>query len=150
MGGLLRQGDDVKFALVDAEKAQHSIALMCSLLGVSRAGYYAWRERPPSRRTREDQRLRVLVREAHERSRRTYGSPRVHVELAANGVRTSRKRVARLMQAEGLVARKRRRFKCTTRSDHRLPVAANLLNRQFPRAPPNHPRAPPTTTPFFA
>jgi putative transposase len=137
MGSLLRQRVDVKFALIDAEKADHSIGLMCSLFGVSRAGYYAWRDRAPSKRTRDDERLRVLVREAHERSRRTYGSPRVHVELAANGIRVSRKRVIRLMQAEGLVARKRRRFKCTTMSNHRLPVAENLLKRDFKAEAPN-------------
>jgi putative transposase len=77
------------------------------------------------------------VREAHECSRRTYGSPRVHAELSANDVRTSRKRVVRLMQAEQLVARKRRRYKCTTMSDHDQPVAANLLDRKFEAEAPN-------------
>jgi transposase InsO family protein len=79
----------------------------------------------------------VLVREAHERSRRTYGSPRVHAELAAEGVHVSRKRVARLMQAEELVARQRRRYKCTTMSDHDQPVAPNLLDRKFHAQTPN-------------
>ena len=77
------------------------------------------------------------MREAHECSRRTYGSPRVHAELSANDVRTSRKRVVRLMQAEQLVARKRRRYKCTTMSDHDQPVAANLLDRKFEAEAPN-------------
>lgn len=130
----------MKFTLVAAEKAEEtgpSVSRMCSLLGVSRSGFYAWRGRPPSEHSREDDRLRVLVREAHERSRRTYGSPRVLVELAAQGVRTSRKRIVRLMQTEGLVARKRRRYKCTTMSDHDQPVAANLLGRAFEAAAPN-------------
>src|SRR5258706_5805528 len=104
MGGLLRQGDDAKFALVDAEKADHPIAGMCALLGVSRAGFYAWRQRPPSLHALEDRRLSVLVREAHERGRCFYGSPRVHFELAENGTHVSRKRVVRLMQEQELVA----------------------------------------------
>lgn len=127
----------MKFALVDAEKARHSIASMCSLLDVSRAGFYAWRDRPESTHAKEDRRLAVLVRESHERSRRRYGSPRVHFELAKNGVHVSRKRVVRLMQAQELVARKRRRYKCTTMSDHDLPVAANILDRKFEAEAPN-------------
>ena len=134
---LLRQGDSVKFALVNAEKADYSIAKMCSLLGVSRSGFYAWCGRPPSMHACEDNRLRVLVRESHERSRKRYGSPRVHRELAKHGVHVSRKRVVRLMQAEELVARKRRCYKCTTMSDHDQPVAANLLERRFEAAAPN-------------
>jgi putative transposase len=137
MHGLLRQGEQVKFAVVDAKKADYPVAALCRALDVSRAGFYAWRARPESSRAVEDRRLRVLIREAHERSRRTYGSPRVHAELTDNGVRTSRKRVVRLMQAEQLVARKRRRFKCTTMSDHGLPVAPNLLNRDFEAEAPN-------------
>lgn len=127
----------MKFALVDAEKAEHPIAGMCSLLGVSRAGFYAWRERPPSAHSLEDQRLRVLVREAHELGRCFYGSPRVHFELAENGVHVSRKRVVRLMQEQDLVARKRRRYKCTTMSDHDQPIAPNLLQREFYAQTPN-------------
>jgi putative transposase len=127
----------VKFALVDAEKAEHPIARTCALLGVSRAGFYAWRARPESTHAVEDRRLRVLIRESHERSKKRYGSPRVHRELAKNGVHTSRKRVVRLMQAEELVARKRRRYKCTTMSDHDQPIAPNLLKRDFAASAPN-------------
>jgi transposase InsO family protein len=126
----------VKFALVDAEKA-YPIAGMCSLLGVSRSGFYAWRKRPPSAHALEDQRLRVLVREAHVLGRCYYGSPRVHFELAENGTHVSRKRVVRLMQEQHLVARKRRRYKCTTMSDHDQPIAPNLLQRQFYAQTPN-------------
>lgn len=80
----------------------------------------------------------ILVREAHERSRRTYGSPRVHVELAeTHQVFVGRKRVIRLMQQEGLKARVRKRFKCTINSDHDQPVAANLLDRNFEAERPN-------------
>jgi putative transposase len=127
----------VKFALVDAEKANYSVEKLCRSLGVSRSGFYAWRKRAPSQHHRRDERLRVLVREAHERSRRTYGSPRVHAELAANGERVSRKRVVRLMREQELVARKRRRYKCTTMSEHDQRVAPNLLGREFNAAAPN-------------
>jgi transposase InsO family protein len=137
MGRLFRQRNSVKFALVDAEKADHPISGMCSLLGVTRSGFYAWRSRPPSVHARQDDRLRVLVRESHERSKKRYGSPRVHRELLKKGEHVSRKRVVRLMQAEQLVARKRRRYKCTTMSEHDQPVAANLLDRKFEAEAPN-------------
>ena len=114
-----------------------SVTTLCRALAVSRAGFYAWRRRPESQHAQQDRRLRVLVREAHERSRRTYGSPRVHAELQAQGVRASRKRIVRLMQAEGLKARARRRYRCTTMSEHDQPVAPNLLARQFEAAAPN-------------
>lgn len=127
----------MKFALIDAEKASVPVAVSCRVLGVSRAGFYAWRGRPPPARAREDHRLRVLVREAHERSRRTYGSPRVHAELAARGERVSRKRVVRLMQEQELRARVRRRYKNTTNSNHDLPVAPNILDRRFEADAPN-------------
>ena len=114
-----------------------SIAVGCRALDVSRAGFYAWRGRSESSHEREDRRLTVLVRESHERSRRTYGSPRVHAELTAQGERLSRKRVIRLMQEQELKARERRRYKCTTMSDHDQPVAANLLARRFEAEVPN-------------
>ena len=122
----------MRFAFIAAEKAEgEAVTRWCRALGVSQSGYYASLRRPESRHSREDRRLGVLVREAHERSRRTYGSPRVHAELAAQGEQVSRKRVMRLMQEQDLQARVRRRFKHTTDSDHQLPVAPNLLDRRF-------------------
>jgi hypothetical protein len=129
--------EQVKFALVEAEKATFPVEKLCKCLGVSRSGSYAWRRRPASDHRREDERLRILVREARERSRRTYGSPRVHAELAAKGERVSRKRIVRLMQEQDLVARKRRRYKCTTMSEHDQPVAPNLLQGDFTAPAPN-------------
>jgi transposase InsO family protein len=84
-----------------------------------------------------DRRLRVLVREAHELGRRAYGSPRIHRELAAQGIAVGRNRVIRLMQEEGIVGRARRRYKNTTDSAHDQPVAPNLLDRQFEADAPN-------------
>jgi len=82
------------FRFIDAEKACLPVALLCRMLGVSRSGYYAWRKRPPSKRRREDATLTEKIRRVHERSRRTYGYPRIHTELRALGVRCGKRRVA--------------------------------------------------------
>lgn len=126
----------MKFAFA-AENAALGITRLCRTLGVSRIGFYAWRGRPPSPHDVEDQRLKVLVHEAHLLGRKYYGSPRVHRALKKQLVRISRKRVVRLMQEEGLVGRVRRRFRCTTDSNHGLPVATNLLGRDFQAQAPN-------------
>jgi putative transposase len=128
----------VRFAFIAAQKADREpLARWCRAVGVSRSGYYAWHKRPESEHAREDRRLGVKVNESFEKSRKTYGSPRVHRELAAQGEHTSRKRVMRLMQQKGLVARMRRRFKNTTDSNHGQPVAPNLLDRRFEADIPN-------------
>lgn len=117
----------MKFELIDAQKAHFPIDFMCEQLGVSRSGYYAWKVRPESERNRADRALAEVVTQVHQESRSTYGSPRVHAELRARGQRVSRKRVARLMNEQGLAARKRRRFVRTTDSRHNQPVAPNVL-----------------------
>jgi transposase InsO family protein len=127
----------VKFSLIDAEKATCTISNACEALGVSRPGYYAWRLRPESTRTREDRRLAVKVRESFEVGRTYYGSPRIYRDLKAEGEHVSRKRVIRLMQEQGLVARVRRRYRCTTMSDHDQPIAPNILARRFEADAPN-------------
>src|SRR5215510_7053359 len=106
-------------------------------MGVSRSGFYAWRRRSASDHAKRDEQLRVLICEAHERSRRTYGSPRVHAELAAHGERVSRKRIARIMRNDGLRARVRRRYRSTTMSEHDQPIAPNLLGQRFDAEAPN-------------
>jgi transposase InsO family protein len=127
----------VKFAFVAAENAHFPISKLCEVLRVSRAGFYAWKHRPRSNRRAEDERLKVLVHEAHVLGRRNYGSPRIYNALRKQQVRISRKRVIRLMQEEGIVGRVRRRYRCTTMSDHDQPVAANILDRQFKAEAPN-------------
>jgi putative transposase len=127
----------VKCAFIAAKMAAFPITVLCRALDVSRAAFYAWVGRPPSAHALEDQKLTVLIREAFERSRRTYGSPRIHAELAAQGVHVSKKRIARIMRQEGLQARPRKRFKFTTMSDHDQPVAPNLLDREFHAERPN-------------
>jgi len=110
---------------------------MCQVLGISASGYYAWCRRSESAHAQRDRRLRVLVRASVEASKQRYGSPRIHEDLLEQDERVSRKRVIRLMQKDGLKARARKRFKCTTMSDHDQPVAANLLDRQFTADAPN-------------
>ncbi len=126
----------MKFELMDAQKALFPVKFMCQQLGVSRSGYYAWKGRPEAERHKVDRVLSEEVTQVHQDSRHTYGSPRVHAELRARGQRVSRKRVVRLMRAQGLAARRRRRYVATTDSRHRQPVAPNVLARDFsPRQP---------------
>lgn len=119
------------YRLIDAEKASYPISLLCPTLGVSRSGYYGWKDRPPSNRDQENAALAEKIREIHERSRRTYGYPRVHAELRALGVCCSRKRVARLMRKVGLQGCIRGRRKRTTRRDVNAVPAPDLVKRNF-------------------
>jgi transposase InsO family protein len=120
------------FKLIDAEKANYSISLLCRVLQASRSAYYDWKDRPPSKRDRENVALTSRITEIHERSRGTYGYPRVHAELQALGVSCSRKRVARLMRKAGirgcLRGRKRR---TTTRHNKHTTLAPDLVGRNF-------------------
>ena len=125
----------MKFAWIAAEKASFRISELCQALGVS--GHYAWSTRSESTHAQRDRRLKVLVRASFDASKGRYGSPRIHRDLLELAERVSRKRVIRLMQEGQLVARQRKRFKLTTMSDPDLPVAANLLDRQFTADGPN-------------
>ncbi|MDC0708749.1 IS3 family transposase [Stigmatella sp. ncwal1] len=137
-GGLLREGGlEVKFEFIDAQKAFFPVEFLCEQLGVSRSGYYAWRERPESARQQQDKQLAEEVAKVHQESRGTYGSPRVHAEMRARGRKVSRKRVARLMEEQKLQARKKRRAVRTTDSKHPNPVAPNVLERDFSPDKPN-------------
>jgi len=127
----------VKFAFIDAEKAEWPIEVQCQVLGVSRSGYYAWKGRPEAPRAAEDAKLVVEIKAAHKAGRGNYGSPRVHRELRAKGRRVGKKRVERLMRQEGIAARKKRRFRKTTDSNHPHPIAQNVLERNFDVELPN-------------
>ncbi len=127
----------MRFVFIAAQKAEYTVTMLCRCLRVTRSGLYAWCRRPPSARGQEDARLRVKVRAFFEASQGRYGSPRIQEDLREDGHAVSRKRVARLMQEDGLYARARKRYKLTTMSDHDRPVAANLLDRQFAAAAPN-------------
>ena len=125
------------FRLIDAERASYPVSLLCRVLQVSRSGYYDWKDRPLSKRARENVALTEQIREIHQRSRETYGYPRVHAELRALGVRCSRKRVARLMRKSGLRGCLRGRKKRTTRRDPLAVPAADLVRRNFAATAPD-------------
>jgi len=128
----------MKYAFVDEHRARYPVERLCRTLEVTAGGYYAWRRRLPNQRAEANQALLVHIRASHARSQRTYGSPRVHADLLAQGERCSRKRVARLMRQAGLQARPRRRFQPkTTQVDPRLPMAPNRLQRPFQAGQPN-------------
>ena len=124
----------MRFTFIAAKKAEHTVSILCRCLRVTRSGFYAWQRRPESWHARRDRQFRVLVQASFEASRQRYGSPRVYEDLREQHESVSRKRVVRLMQEDGLVARARKRYTCTTMSDHDQPVAANLLDRQFEAA----------------
>jgi len=110
---------------------------MCEVLEVSPSGYYAWRKRPESATAGRRRRLTVIIQAIYEESRQNYGSPRVFKELQARGEPCNVKTVARIMRENDIVAKRRRKFKVTTDSNHRLAVAENLLDRQFTVTAPN-------------
>ena len=129
----------MKFAYVAAEKArgEFKVSELCRAMRVSASGFYAWCKREPSTRATKDIELRVLIRASFEKSRRTYGSPRIHKDLVEANQRVGRNRVIRIMEAEGIRARVRKRFKNTTMSEHDQPIAPNVLDRNFEAAGPN-------------
>ena len=126
----------MRYRLIGAEQSQHSVSLLCSVLGVSRAGYYAWKDRPASARQRRDDELLEQIAQIHAESEGTYGWPRIHAELRHRGVRVSRKRVARLIRQAGLSGMVRRRKGKTTIRVPGVATAPDLVRRDFaPQAP---------------
>jgi putative transposase len=125
------------FEFVEQQKALSHVATMCRVLGVSTSGYYAWRKRPESQRAQRDRELTEQIIRFHERSRCTYGVPRIHAELAHAGVRCGRKRVARLMKKAGLQGVHRRKSGRTTIPDPSKAPAADLVARNFTAEVPN-------------
>ena len=122
----------MRYAVITRHRREFEVRLMCRVLEVSPSGYYASLKRPPSWHTLIDEVLMAHVRIIHADSNATYGAPRVHWELQAEGLPASPKRVARLMREDGLVARPRKRHRITTTdSNHDHPIAPNLLARQF-------------------
>jgi putative transposase len=112
-------------------RAEYPIRTLCRVLGVSPSGYYAWRDRPPSARERENRRLLERIREIHEFSRQTYGRPRMYAELRDEGWRVNHKRVARLMALDGLQGASRRKKWRTTKRDKDARPAPDLVDRNF-------------------
>lgn len=122
----------MKYACIARHEGEHAVRLMCRVLEVAPSGFYWWRSRGPSARTQADAALLLQVREAYRDSGATYGAPRIHRDLQDNGVHVGKKRVARVMRRDGLVARAPRpAWVHTTDSAHAYPIADNLLDRQF-------------------
>ena len=129
----------MKYAWIEQHRDSYSITMMCELLGVSRSGLHAARDRAPSLRAREDARLVEHIRRGQRKHRGRYGRRRMTPEVsAAIGRALNHKRIARLMREHGLQSHKRRRFRiCTTDSKHRYPLAPNVLERNFAACEPN-------------
>jgi putative transposase len=127
----------VIFPFIEQHKDVWPIRLMCDTLGVSTAGFYAWRSRPTSEQQQRRDALLVKIRTVHAEVKERYGSPRIHAELKANGVECCVNTVAKLMHDNDIRAKSARKFKNTTDSNHALPVAENLLDRQFEAQGPN-------------
>src|SRR6202030_3073571 len=139
--GLVCSGDRLDavtaFGFVRANQAMHAIVTMCRVLGVSASGYYARLTPAPSARARTDAQLSVRIAAIHQRSRATYGAPRIHAELAAEGIHVGCKRVARLMANAGLYGVSRRPWVTTTVRDRDARPAPDLVERNFVAAAPN-------------
>jgi len=118
-------------------RLNYPIALLSRVLGVSTSGYYAWVDRPLSNRAREELRLELEIKAAHQRTRQTYGPERLQHDLAEHGIRVGVCRIRRIRKKLGIRCRQKRKFKATTNSKHKLPVAENLLGQQFKVAGPN-------------
>ena len=127
----------MSFAFIAAEKAHDPVRALCRALGVTASGFYAWRDRAPSVRAETDRRLTSRLRIVHAESRQTYGRPRLHRALRAEGIRIGERRVRRLMHLEGLHPRRRRRFRVTTDSRHAAHIVGNRVARQFRVTRPN-------------
>jgi putative transposase len=122
----------MKFCLIEDQRDIWPVRVMCDALGVSPSGFYAWRSRPESARKIANRELLVDIRRVHADHRGRYGAPRIHAELRAEGQIVSRKRIERVMHRHGIRAHAPRRYRvCTTDSKHALPIAANLLDRNF-------------------
>ena len=127
----------MRFAFIEAEKAYYPVLVLCRVMQVGRSGFYAWLRRAPSARTQADAVLQGQIDRAFLGSRGTYGSPRIRAQLNAEGVQVSKRRVARLMRRRGLCGLRKARFTRTTDSRHKLPIAPNLLARNFTATAPN-------------
>jgi len=118
-------------------RLKYPLPLMRRIMRVSASGYYAWLDRPLSKRAREEMRLEVEIKAAHKRTRQTYGPERLQHDLAEHGIRVGICRIKRIRRKLGLRCKQKRKFKVTTNSRHTLPVAENLLGQQFKVYEPN-------------
>ena len=127
----------MRYEFIESHRDEFPIKLMCNVLGIVRQSYYAWRNRGPSQREQENEKLLEDIKEIHRQSHQTYGSPRIHQELRARGIAVGRNRVARLMREHGIRAIQKRKKKWTTDSNHSRPIAPNRVHRDFQANAPN-------------
>ena len=118
-------------------RLQYPIAVMCRVFNVSESGYHAWRDRPLSRRAFDNSRLEIEIRAAHQRTRGTCGPERLQSDMADHGIQAGVDRIKRIRKQLGIRCKQKRKFKVTTDSKHNLPIAPNVLQRNFTRAAPN-------------
>jgi putative transposase len=118
-------------------RSEYPVLLLCQALDVSPSGYYAWEKRPTSPRKKEEARLEIEIKAAHNRNRGTYGPERLQVDLADHGVQVGIHRIKRIRRKLGLRCKQKKKFKATTNSNHSLPVAENLLDQKFTADAPN-------------
>ncbi len=119
------------FEFMTANQADYPVEAMARVMNVSRSGFYAWFNREPSARDMADRELKFRIEAIHKTSKQTSGAPRIHAELAAEGIHVGRKRVERLMRTEGLVGVSRRKGTRTTIPDDRVLPASDLVDRNF-------------------
>lgn len=127
----------MRYRFIQQQEGHLSVSQLCRLLCVSRSAYYRWQHCGPSKREQKNRELLPLVQQIHQQSHRTYGSPRIWVELQDQGIRCGRHRIARLMRLHGIRAKMKRRFKVTTRSRGGQATAADLVRRNFTVQRPN-------------
>jgi len=123
--------------MMKEQRLNYPIPLLGRMLSVSASGYYAWVDRPLSQRAREEIRLELEIRAADRRTRQTYGPERLQYDLAEHGIRVGICRIKRIRKKLGIRCKQKRKFKVTTHSRHKLPVAENLLEQQFKVSQPN-------------
>ena len=134
---VLCQGVAARYAMMKQLRLDYPTSVLSRMLVVSASGYYAWVDRPPSKRAREEVRLELEIKAAHKRTRQTYGPERLQRDLAEHGVRVGIGRIKRIRKKLGIRCKQKRRFKATTQSRHRLSVAENVLGQQFKVYRPN-------------
>ena len=127
----------MKYGRIKEWRKDYPVAALCRVLKVSESGYYAWVTRPPSSRNRENARLEQEIKASHQRTRETYGPSRLQRDLADYGIFVGIDRIKRIRRKLGLRCKQKRKFKATTNSKHTLPVAPNLLAREFTVSVPN-------------
>jgi putative transposase len=127
----------MKYRFIEQHRKQYSVSRLCLMLGIKRSSFYAWKKRKPSLREKDNQALIEHIRRIHKKYRKTYGSPRMYIQLKKEEIPCSKKRVARLMRQDRLKGQRKYRKVNTTNSNHSFPVAPNVLNREFQAEKPN-------------